>query len=670
MTAILSPGSDKMKLVSRKHSSVHTLRLFLVKPSKYDDDGFVIRYYRGVLPSNTLACLDSLTRDAISEGPLSRLRVKTSILDELVQRIRPKAIAGKCRAHGVKGVVCLAGVQTNQFERATDLAKEFRSHGLDVLIGGFHVSGSIALSSAVPPEIQELIDCGVTVVAGEIEGRWREILEAAAAGELQSVYNFLGTPPDITHAPVPTVSKSYLRRFAFSNFGTIDCSRGCPFNCTFCTIINVQGRKMRCRDAGSIAEAVRSNYLKSRITYYFLTDDNFARNPGWRALFEAFISLREEEGINVSFMMQVDVLSHRIPGFIEMAKRAGCSQVFIGMESLNRDNLMAVGKRQNRIEEYRHLIDAWRSAEIVTFVGYIIGFPFDTPASVPADIEYLKTEVRPDVASFFMLTPLPGSKDYTELVESGAHLSDDFNTYDSLHETFDHPHLTGGAWTEAFQQAWDSFYSVDHMKNILESTSPSRYWDVFLKLVIYKASVLIDRQHPMVSGLFRVKGRRDRRPGDAPQPWFRHACQRIREWRRSARLWWRLVMEMEELWLRTRKRSEAEERLVTELERMRTDMEHWRRVRTRELRDLCHRAQAEMPSFIARIKERLHLYADSLTYTRAHLEQYWEHCLDQWRSRKFHRIRPDKLTWNFICEMHHLTHFGVAVSSALLRVGS
>ncbi|MDP6502152.1 MAG: hypothetical protein QF886_00995, partial [Planctomycetota bacterium] len=75
-----------MKPVSRKHSSVHTLRLFLVKPSKYDDDGFVIRYYRGVLPSNTLACLDSLTRDAISEGPLSRLRVKISILDELVQR--------------------------------------------------------------------------------------------------------------------------------------------------------------------------------------------------------------------------------------------------------------------------------------------------------------------------------------------------------------------------------------------------------------------------------------------------------------------------------------------------------------------------------------------------------------------------------------------------------
>src|SRR5208337_3280845 len=105
--------------------------------------------------------------------------------------------------------------------------------------------------------------------------------------------------------------REYLRKFAASNFGTLDCGRGCPFECTFCTIINVQGRKMRFRSADHIAESIRRNYHENGITFYFFTDDNFARNKNWEAIFNALIRLRTDEKIPVRFMMQVDVLSGR-----------------------------------------------------------------------------------------------------------------------------------------------------------------------------------------------------------------------------------------------------------------------------------------------------------------------------------------------------------------------
>ena len=113
------------------------------------------------------------------------------MLDEMVHRVRPRTVARQFKGKGVEGIICLVGVQTNQFPHSADLAKEFRSLGLDVLIGGFHVSGSIAFSSNIPSKIQELIDLGVTVMAGEVEEHWAGILEDAARNRLRSFYNFL-----------------------------------------------------------------------------------------------------------------------------------------------------------------------------------------------------------------------------------------------------------------------------------------------------------------------------------------------------------------------------------------------------------------------------------------------------------------------------------------------
>ena len=103
-------------------------------------------------------------------------------------------------------------------------------------------------------------------------------------GELKPLYNFLEPTPDLSTPPIPMIHKQYLRRFVYKQFGTIDCGRGCPFSCSFCSIINVQGRKMRMRDPEAIAQAIKENYRQAGIMFYFFTDDNFARNKKWREI--------------------------------------------------------------------------------------------------------------------------------------------------------------------------------------------------------------------------------------------------------------------------------------------------------------------------------------------------------------------------------------------------
>ena len=232
---IPSPRASRPPLPARlQDNMLKKLNLYLIKPSNYDEDGYVIRHWRGVLPSNTLACLAGLTEDVLRQNGLGEsLEVNVQLLDEAVDFVPVKRICNSQRASGTKTVVCLAGVQTNQFPRASDLAHEFRRAGLTVIIGGFHVSGYLALLKQIPSDIQSLMDAGVTVVKGEVEEAWGDILRDAVQGTLKPLYDFIDQKPDLYEKPIPMIRTEYLRKFVAPNFGTLDCGRGCPFECTF-----------------------------------------------------------------------------------------------------------------------------------------------------------------------------------------------------------------------------------------------------------------------------------------------------------------------------------------------------------------------------------------------------------------------------------------------------
>ncbi len=645
------------------------LKVVLIKASKYDDEGYVIRHFRGVLPSNTLACLYSLTDDVRRRRVLGEdLQVDIELYDESVSKVPVDKIIRSGRHRDRKVIVCLVGVQTNQFPRAVDLARRFRQGGLPVIIGGFHVSGTLAMFNQVTPEIQELLDLGVSVAKGEVEENWGEILKDAVHDRLRPIYDTISDLPDLYTKPIPMIHRGYLKRFASSNFGTIDCGRGCPFNCSFCTIINVQGHKVRYRSADALARTLRENYLRHGIDFYFFTDDDFARNTGWRQIFEMLIRLREDEGLKIQFMIQVDTLSYKIPQFIELASRAGCTQVFIGMESINPKNLKAAGKTQNHVGQYKDLIKAWHDAKVATHVGYIIGFPFDTAESVREDVERLKRELQVEQASFFMLTPLPGSQDHLEMTRAGEYMDSDFNNYDSFHETTRHAHFKPGEWMEAYRKAWKSFYSFEYMREVLANANPENYWNIFRNFIWYKNSALIENGHPMVHGFFRLKDRRDRRAGFAVESRVKHLVRRLREIRQYSRSWISLLLEMEELWLQTRRRSEAELRLLAELKRVRAEVR--RNLRTAELQLAHIRAKAHMPEihvpsrWALLFKDFNLAVAKRVTYSREDIHIFWLKTKDRFRRGQIFSILPHEVVLHSIREAQLFLLFAAAVMRA------
>jgi len=605
-----------------------TLHVVLLKPSKYDDDGYLIRFWKGVLPSNTLSVLRGLTEDVKRRRLFGDMDIQVDVFDETTQKIPVKKIIQWSRRPATKLVVCLVGVQTNQFPRALDLGRQFRAHGVDVLMGGFHTSGTVNMLSPDEPDIQELFRESIIVVSGEVEGKWEGILADVLNGHPKPLYSFaqdLKSLVDIEKAPWPVVSPKSMEHFLRPTFGTLDTSRGCPFACTFCTIINVQGRKMRERAPEEIADLARHNYHEHGIDFYFFTDDNFARKKLWRETFEALIRLRQE-GLKITFMMQVD-LARKPKDFVRLAAEAGCSQVFIGMESVNPQNLKAEGKGQNKVEEYVDIRREWHEAGVIVHVGYIIGLPFDTKEQLPRDIQYLMDVIQPDVASFFMLTPLPGSHDHAEMKKRGEWMDPDFNKRDSFHATVRHPHMTTEEWTEAYENAWKAFYSKENLTKILSRWGhhPITYWNLMINLIWYKNASLIEKQHPMVAGFFGLKDRRSRRPGFAIDPLPVHLWKRTKELFRLFVSWGRFLKELEEIWLQTRPRSDAERRFSGEIQRIQGEI--WETLRIAEWHKAYTSAKAVLPAKARALLDPFDDLASKILISRKDLDAFlhkWE----------------------------------------------
>ena len=270
------------------HGGGQLFRLILIKPSHYDDDGYVIQWLRSPIPANSLACLYGLARDCRERQVLSPdIDLDIVAIDETNTRIRPDKIARQIKAAD-QGLVMLVGVQSNQFPRALDIAARLRQQDVTVGIGGFHVSGTLAMLPGIEPNVQRALDMGCFLYAGEAEeGRLDVVLRDAAAGSLKPIYNFMNDLPGIAHVPTPHLPASVVKRTYGANT-SFDAGRGCPFQCSFCTIINVQGRKSRRRSPDDVERLVRENAANG-ILHFFITDDNFARNKDWEPIFDRLI---------------------------------------------------------------------------------------------------------------------------------------------------------------------------------------------------------------------------------------------------------------------------------------------------------------------------------------------------------------------------------------------
>jgi radical SAM superfamily enzyme YgiQ (UPF0313 family) len=495
--------------------------LVLIKPSHYSEDGYVIQWMRSPIPSNSLAALYGLAKDCAERAVLGAdVDLEIHAFDETNTRIRPARLARMIAKAGA-GMVMLVGVQSNQFPRALDIAAPLRAQGIAVCIGGFHVSGTISMLNGVDPDLDRAKAMGISLFAGEAEGRFEQVLHDCVAGTLKPLYNFMKDLPGIDGTPIPLMVADRAHRTA-GGVTSFDAGRGCPYQCSFCTIINVQGRKSRHRSPADIEKIVRVNYAQG-LRSFFITDDNFARNKDWEAILDRLIQLREVEKFHIGFIIQVDTLCYKLPGFVEKCERAGVRRVFIGLENINPDNLLGAKKKQNKITEYRQMLLAWKAARIITYAGYILGFPNDTVESILHDIDVIKRELPVDLLEFFYLTPLPGSEDHLKLFRAGAALDPDMNKYDLNHVCTTHQRMSREEWDRAYQLAWQRYYTTEHIETVLRRVASvgANASNALFLITWFKGSIDLEGIHPLEGGLLRLKFRRDRRPGHPIEPAWR-----------------------------------------------------------------------------------------------------------------------------------------------------
>jgi radical SAM superfamily enzyme YgiQ (UPF0313 family) len=522
-------------------------QLILIKPSHYDADGYVVQWLRSTMPSNSLAAVYALACGAAEREVLGPdLRIDVIAMDETNTRVNPRAITRRIARNGGLGLVGFVGVQSNEFPRTLDLARRFREQGVQVMIGGFHVSGCLAMLKDTQVDIGIAQDLGVSIFAGEAEEGLDEVFVDAARGELKPLYNHMKKElPGIGDVPSPPFLPVDFVKRTVGNVTSFDAGRGCPFQCSFCTIINVQGRKSRYRSPDSIEQILRMNWAQG-VKRFFITDDNFARNKDWEAIYDRIIKLREEDGMDVRFMIQVDTLCHKIPNFIEKSRRAGVTRVFIGLENINPANLIAAKKRQNKITEYRKMLLEWKRVGIMTFAGYILGFPNDTPDSIRHDLDIIKKELPLDALEFFVLTPLPGSEDHKVLYEKNVWMDPDLNKYELEHVVTGHPKMTPEEWQGAYRSAWEIFYTDDHLETIMRRAYATgiNIRSLMPVLMWFSSAMKIEGLHPLQWGIFRVKHRTDRRPGlpiESPLSFYRgYAGETARKAAKLVRRWMHL----------------------------------------------------------------------------------------------------------------------------------
>lgn len=636
-------------------SGISKLEITLIRPTNYTDDGYPIRTRIGVIRSNTLTQMGTLARDLVNYPFFNGISLVVRQVDEAVLRVPRNEILKRAKLSGVKSIVMLVGVQSNQFPRALDISSWFLPHDIPVLIGGFHVSGMLAMIG-LTADLRGALVKGITLVAGEVEGgRLPAIVEDILRGRPQPLYNFLQPTADLSRLPIPTLRREDLKHFA-SPYSTIDTGRGCVFTCDFCTIINVQGTTMRCRDPKQVVEFVRQNYRSIGVQHSFFTDDNLARNPRWRELFAGLTQLREEEHIPFTFMMQSDLAARKMPGgdFFVLAARAGCNQTFFGVESVNRQNLRSQKKFQNQVAEYQDLVAHCRSLGITCHAGYILGLPFDTPASIEQDVHELQ-RMGFDSASFYILTPLPGSKDHQRWWRERRWMDPDFNTYDSAHVAVAPERMTRDELMQAYRSAWEQFYSTEHMVAILKGWQKQyrgEYWGRLFFFAAYLYASRIERLHPMNCGFWTLRHRGDRRAGFAREAFLPFWFQRTRATVHRINGLIKLFFQFEEVWLRSRPKSRMEEALLDLIGRTRQDIldsKHqvidWRDIKTRELRLLYKRLHDQMPE--AHVPTAVTIWLTKHNpfagvYTRAHVTRIWR----QWYRHVWNPLKWAEV-WTF-----------------------
>lgn len=464
------------------------LRIILIKPSKYGLDGYVERFRRGFMPNSTLARIRSLIPDEY-EG----CKLEVFAYDEYVQTSLAYLTHLERPEHPT--LLLVVGTQSHQFQRAIYLALLAKKHGVDSVIGGPH---PMTLDTTI------LEGRGVSFALAEAELLLPTILsDAIHGGRLQPVYGVNQRWKEELDAPILLPpSRETFGRHVLPMTG-IDHARGCPFLCEFCLVPQIAGRTVRSQPIPTtIASLLAAKTAGAKMIMF--TSDNFNKDPQVEELLRAMI----RTGVELPFFVQCDTQIVRQPQLVELLARAGCWQMFVGVESFDREILKAQHKFHNRPEHYGEIVRLCAAHGITTHFSNIIGFPQQDEAAILEHLHLLR-ELEPDMASFYILTPIPGTKQFEQFQSKGWITETNLDRYDGTNPVWTHPKLTWPQLTDLLYHCYREFYSPRDIARKLWKRRQKHFpWfmlGINIAFPLFCLYAGYRRMHPMSGGVGQVR---------------------------------------------------------------------------------------------------------------------------------------------------------------------
>jgi pyruvate-formate lyase-activating enzyme len=463
-------------------SERHPFRVVFVKPSKYNRQGQVERFRKGFMPNSTLLHLKSMTPSEADGCPvvIETIDEYTQVDLRYLELLRPESCS----------LLALVGVQSHQMHRALDLAALARANGVSqCIVGGPHV---------MTCETTELQNRGVSFALAEAELVWEEILRDAISDELRPIYGGGQRWQNELKSPVlvpPT--RSELGRYIIPMVGVYP-ARGCPFSCNFCSVVKIAGKKVRSQPVETTVRTLIAA-REAGVRVVMFTSDNLNKYSEVRSLLKALI----DERVRLPFFAQCDVQLGRDEELVELLARAGCAQVFVGVESFSRATLKAVRKFQNDPAKYADLVRICHRHGVSTHFSNILGFPDQDEAAILQHIRELRA-IGPFMASFYILTPIPGTDQYDDFRAAELIWEPNLDRFDATCSVWRHPHLDARQLERLLMRAYRDFYSPrDVLKKMFGHrwNAPWFVHELGLGYAAFARFAAWRGMHPMAGGL-------------------------------------------------------------------------------------------------------------------------------------------------------------------------
>ena len=424
-----------------------TMKLLLISSSYFNSKGVLVKAIKLHCPLLTLPYLAGLTPNDV------KIKIVNDYTDEI----------------NFDNDFDLIGItfMTMQAGRAFQLGDEFRKRGKTVIMGGIG-------ASMLPEETLQHSD---SVVIGEADIVWKILIEDFKKGKLNKFYRSEKLS-DLLDLPEPRFDLLDLNKYLFHAHLPVGATRGCPYNCSFCSVTRFYGHSLRLRPIDGVIRDIKAIKLLGRKKIIFVDDNLTADKEYALRLFESLIPLK------IKWWGQSNISIGNEPELLKLSAKSGCQSLFIGIETIDQRNLKDVNKGINQVSLYEKLLKNIRKNGIVCEASLIVGFDNDDASTFKEILNFLIKNKLP-LLYLFILTPFAGTRLYEELEKEGRIIHKNWSKYDGSNVVYSPKLISAKELESSYWQTLQKFYSIPSILRRLFSLPIKNKHSTLITNIIY-----------------------------------------------------------------------------------------------------------------------------------------------------------------------------------------